>query len=106
MTLNMIGEMSRLIGIWNSDPGDSSGVESCGRATLEFRADGSLVYTVHESDRDQVMLLRFRLGETGFIVTDQPSSPRTETTAYEITPDSKLVLAFGGEKARYVGVPR
>jgi hypothetical protein len=102
----MTGEISKLIGIWSSDPADSSGVESYGTATLEFGADGSLIYTVHESDRDQVMLLTFRVEEPGFIVTDQPSAPHPEKTAYEITFEGKLLLAFGGERSRYVRVSR
>jgi hypothetical protein len=102
----MTDEMSKLIGKWNSDAGDAPGQHSYGKATLEFGADGSLVYTIHESDRDQVMLLTFRLEEPGIIVTDQPSSPRPERTAYEVTPQGKLILAFGGEESRYVRVSR
>jgi hypothetical protein len=98
----MNNEISKLIGRWRSDSADASGLDSYGRTTLEFGADGSLVYTVYEPDRDQVILLTFRIEEPGFILTDQPSAPRQEKTAYEITQDGKLVLAFGGEKSRYV----
>jgi hypothetical protein len=102
----MNGEMEKLIGTWESDPRDTPGMESYGKATLEFGGDGSLVYTVHERDRDQVMVLTFRVDEPGFIVTDQPSAPRPEKTEYKITSDGKLELAFGGEKSRYVRISR
>lgn len=98
--------MDNLIGTWKSDPGDPSGRGSYGNATLEFGADGSLVYAVHERDRDKVMVLSFRVEEPGFIVTDQPSAPRPEKTAYEMTSDGKLVLAFGGERSRYIRVAK
>lgn len=102
----MNGEMEKLIGTWESDPRDTSGVESYGKAILKFGADGSLVYTVHEHDRDQVMMLTFRVDDPGFIVTDQPSAPRPERTEYKITSDGKLELTFGGEKSSYVRVSR
>lgn len=104
MTMMRNGEMEQLIGIWKSDPEDETALESYGRVTLEFKASGSLIYTIHESDRDNMMLLTFREGEPGFIITDQPSAPHPERTAYEITPDGKLILVFGGEKSRYVRV--
>jgi len=98
----MNSEMDRLLGTWKSDYDLSSGLGTSSETTLKFGADGSLTYRIHESDRDQVMLLTFRVEEPGFIVTDQPSSPRQEKTAYEITSDGKLILAFGNEKSRYV----
>jgi len=102
--LQKSSELASLIGTWKSDPEDKPGVESYGKATLEFGGDGSLVYTVHEHDRDQVMVLTFRVDEPGFIVTDQPSAPRPEKTEYKITSDGKLELAFAGEKSRYIRV--
>ena len=100
----MSRDSEQLLGIWKSDPRDRTGVQSYGSATLEFGSDGSLLYTVHESDRDQTMRLTFRVEEPGFIITDQPSQPHEERTAYELTLEGKLVLAFGGEKSVYVRV--
>lgn len=93
-----------LIGRWESDPVDFSGMGSYGKVTIEFAADGSLTYSVHERDRDRVMILTFLLEEPGFIVTNQPSAPRPEKTAYEITADGKLILEFGGKRSRYVRI--
>ena len=80
---------------------DIAGAQSYGKVTLKFLPDGTLLYVIHQTDRDQVIRLTFRV-EPGFIVTDQPSQPRPEKTAYEFTEDGKLVLAFGGERSRYV----
>lgn len=47
------------------------------------------------------MRLTFRV-ELGFIITDQPSAPRAERTAYELTPEGGLILHWGSEKSHYV----
>jgi hypothetical protein len=47
------------------------------------------------------MFLTFRV-DGGILVTDQPSSPRQERTAYSIGPDGKLTLWFGGQRSVYV----
>jgi hypothetical protein len=46
------------------------------------------------------MLLTFGV-ELGFIVTNQPSLPRSEKTAYEVTRDGRLVLNFSGQRSVY-----
>jgi hypothetical protein len=69
-------------------------------AHTKFESDGTLRYTVHGIGRDEVILLTYRV-ESGFIITNQPSHPRPERTAYEITADGKLVLNFGGQKSLY-----
>jgi hypothetical protein len=99
----MTGQGTELVGTWKSDPTDSAGTGAYGEATLKFGADGTLLYIVHESDRDQIMRLTYR-AEPGFIVTDQPSEPRSERTEYHIGEDGILVLAFGGRKSRYLKV--
>ena len=96
-------QTNQLLGTWHSDPIDGAGTQAYGDVTLKFQEGGTLLYVVHESDRDQIMRLTFRV-EPGFIVTDQPSQPRVERTAYEFTADGKLILSFGGEKSRYVRV--
>jgi hypothetical protein len=97
----MTTHANELIGTWRSDPDDAEGRQAYGNVTLKFHSDGMLLYMIHESGRDQVIRLTFRV-EPGFIVTDQPSMPKPERTPYEFTPDGKLVLAFGGEKSRYI----
>src|SRR5215469_14045479 len=96
----MTGDRDRLIGVWKIDEQDAAAVQRYGNSTLEFGMDGTLRYTVHENGNDQIMLLTFQV-EPGFIITNQPSHPRPEKTAYEVTQEGKLVLNFGGEKSVY-----
>lgn len=101
--IEMSSQTGELLGTWKSDPQDEAALCSYGRATLKFGSDGSFLYKIHEAEKDHVMRLTFRL-ESGFIVTDQPSEPRLERTAYELTSDGKLVLTFGGETSRYIRI--
>lgn len=94
---------AELLGTWKSDPSDSAGASAYGNVTLKFGADGTLLYIVHDSERDQIMRLTYR-AEPGFIITDQPSQPRPERTEYRIDDDGALELAFGGRRSRYVKV--
>lgn len=99
MTQEKLSIDSRLLGRWISEPaGRSSGGEV---TSLEFLDDGSLTYTTHGLEKNQVMLLRFRTeGET--IVSDQESSPHEERTPYSFTDDGKLMLLYGAELSTYV----
>ena len=95
-------QMHALIGTWGSDPADA-GAQNYGSLTLKFLSDGNLLYIIHGDGKDQIIRLTFRL-DSNFIITDQPSNPRSERTAYEFTEDGKLVLTLGQEKSRYVRV--
>lgn len=97
----MNDQENTLVGTWKSDPNDKEGAEMYGRVTLNFGADGSLLYITHGDEHDQIIKLTYRVGH-GVIVTDQPSQPQIETTEFELTPDGHLLLAFGGHKSRYV----
>jgi hypothetical protein len=92
-----------LIGTWKSAPNHSTSASTYGDITLKFGADETLLYIIHEQDRDQIIRLTYHI-EPGFIVTDQPSKPRSERTEYQLGEDGVLVLAFGGRKSRYVKV--
>jgi len=94
-------EPSELIGIWISDSDDVEGTREFGRATLDFQSDGRLTYTTHLPGKDQKMFLTFRV-DRGVLVTNQPSAPREDRTAYSFTADGKLVLWFGGQRSIYV----
>ncbi len=90
-----------LVGSWTSDPEDLDGIETFGRVSLEFSAGGSLTYTIHGDRGDQTSLLTY-VAEGGVIETDQPSQPRRERTAYELTPDGRLMLWFGRQRSVYL----
>ena len=95
-------QMRSLMGTWRSDSGDA-GARNYGSVTLKFSPDGTLLYIIHGDDKDQIIRLTFRL-DSNFIITDQPSKPRSERTSYEFTKDGKLVLTLGREKSCYVRV--
>ena len=99
----MSSQINELLGTWKTDPQDEESLRSYGRVTLKFGCDGSLLYTVHHAEKDQVMRLTFRL-ESGFIVTDQRSHPHPERTGYELTSDGRLVLTFGDQRVSYTRV--
>jgi len=99
----MVVQGTELVGTWQSAPNDTKGASAYGNVTLKFGGDGTLLYIIHESDRDQIMRLAYRT-EPGLIITDQPSEPRSERTEYQIGEDGVLVLALGGRRSRYVKV--
>jgi len=93
--------MDKILGVWVTDPTDEEGRAALGHATLNFCDNGLLDYTSHRPDRDEVMLLTFRI-EGCYLITNQPSAPHEERTAFTITDDGKLTLSFGGVSSRYV----
>jgi hypothetical protein len=95
------GEVLDLVGTWISDPEDVEGLREFGRVTLDFQPDGQLTYTAHAEGKDQNIFLTFRIDD-GILVTNQPTAPREERTAYSVTPDGKLVLWFGGQRSVYI----
>jgi hypothetical protein len=93
-------EGTEFVGTWRSDPSDSEGGSAYGDVTLKFSAD-VLLYIVHEKQGDQIIRLTYRT-EPGVIITDQPSQPRVERTAYHFGEDGALILSFGGKTSRYL----
>ena len=92
---------SQLVGRWITDPTDKEALKDYGPATLVFTESGDLRYIIHAEDKNQIMLLTYRI-ENGTLITNQPSEPREERTEFFLTPDGKLVLDYGGTKAHYV----
>ena len=90
-----------LIGRWTSDPDDTDSLSEFGRSTLVFGPDCKLVYIMHGEKKDDIVLLIYRV-EAGIIITNQPSAPQEERTAFRITPEGALVLEFGGIPSRYL----
>ena|SRR5690348_7507434 len=84
-------EAKNLIGSWESDVRDHPTTTSVGRVRMEFYPDGILAYVTFENERAQIMKLTYRIaGNT--IVTDQPSSPGTETTRFELSGQTLKLL--------------
>jgi hypothetical protein len=84
-----------LRGKWRSEGSD--------RTTLNFKEGGMLEYTIPGADKDQIIFLTYRI-EGSVLITDQPSHPREERTTFQLTPDGKLRLAYGGEEGVYAKV--
>lgn len=53
-------ESERLLGNWRTDPRDRWSLNEFGDVSLNFDATGSLVYTIHLPDKDQIMRLIYR----------------------------------------------
>jgi transcriptional/translational regulatory protein YebC/TACO1 len=66
--------------------------------TMTFTSDGKLVYVIHQRQSDQIMNLVFSV-DGDYIVTNQPSSPRPESTKFWFDDEGQLVLDYGGSKA-------
>jgi hypothetical protein len=90
-----------LVGAWVVDRSDARALADLGDVLLEFGDGGGLLYTIRGADKDQIMKLHYRV-EGAAILTDQPSAPRVERTAYSLSDDGILTLAFGGSPYRFV----
>ncbi len=93
----------RLLGTWQTDPGDSESLRRFGRVTQIFRPDGTMAYVVHEGGNDRAMLLVYRT-EGSTLITDQPTFPREDRARYQIEGDLLLVTSVEGGTSRYVRV--
>ena len=90
-----------LIGRWIADKSDTRTISELGDVLLEFDEDGSLAYIVRLEDRQQIIQLRYHI-DGDVIVTDQPSAPRVERTAFSLSDDEVLTLSFVGVPYRFV----
>lgn len=76
-----------LIGEWKSDSD-----KEYGEVSMHFNADDTLVYSVSENGKKQIINLIYWI-EGGYLCTDQPSAPKVEKTEAEIK-DNKLILNY------------
>ena len=89
-----------LLGVWEADENDHATITDLGKVRLNFRADGQLSYAIHAGDRWQVMNLHYHT-EGSTLITDQPSAPRIEHTAFSLSNDGVLTLAFDGKPYKF-----
>ena len=88
---------SPLLGCWHLTCADPA-LQMNEPVELEFRPSGELIYSVDAGGEWQILRLTFRVdGEV--LVTDQPSNPREERTAFALQDLYTLVLDYGGAKA-------
>ena len=95
------GTPKNLIGKWVSDTQGSEEARIYGQVIMEFKHDGQLIYTIHDKDKDQIILLTYLVND-GFIVTNQPSHPHEERTPFSFTPDGRLSLMYDGTLSYFV----
>ena len=68
---------------------------------MSFYPDGSLVYKIIYNDKTQIMNLTYYT-RNGFIISNQPSKPKEETTKYYFENNyTVLCLEFEGELTKF-----
>ena len=93
---------TRLLGTWRLVKSEGS-IETGNGVTLTFTRDGKLVYVIHQDHSDQIMNLVFSV-DGDSLVTNQPSSPRPESTNFSFDDEGQLVLDYGASKAWFARV--
>lgn len=91
-----------LIGHWRTDPSDEFTIQSFGSISMNFKANGELIYTVHEEEKDQIGLLTYEI-DGNLLVTNQPSHPRKEASKFNMV-DGKLELIYDGIVSKFIKV--
>ena len=96
--------IERLLGTWQLDAADEH-LEMNDPVEMEFRPGGELIYAVQAGGSWQIMRLTYRV-EGSRLITDQPSSPREESTAFKFDAGGALVLDYGGATTVFVRGPK
>jgi len=65
---------------------------------MEFQSGGTLLYTITEDQKTQIIRLTYKV-EGATLITDQPSSPRLERTTYAFQSDDVLLLEHSDGRA-------
>ena len=90
----------RLEGIWTSDMEDETTKNSIGNVTMTFTKNGKLLYDIRDGERVQRMnMVYWTSGDT--LYSDQPSSPRQESTKYKIDNNGSLTLEYEGTITKF-----
>ncbi|MFE0759010.1 hypothetical protein ACFW16_33940 [Inquilinus sp. NPDC058860] len=89
-----------LIGAWEVDREDARALADLGDVLSKFDEYGDLTYTIRSRHKHQIIKLLYRI-EGSVIITDQPSSPRTERTQFSLSDDGVLTLTFDGVPYRF-----
>jgi hypothetical protein len=93
-----------ILGCWVLDPNDVNSFEVYGDISLEFKANGELIYTIHSAIKDEIIVMAYEI-KGSLLITDQPSSPKKEETEFKMISEDRLELFFGGERSIYVRKP-
>ncbi|WPU99898.1 hypothetical protein SNE26_28215 [Mucilaginibacter sp. cycad4] len=93
---------NELIGTWKLDETNLEALEIYGNTSMEFKDNGELLYTVNEGDKKQHVFMTYEV-QGNKLLTDQPSSPKQETTQFAIV-DNRLELYFDGVKSVFIRI--
>jgi hypothetical protein len=85
-----------LCGNWVLDESDQRGLAELGDVLLEFEENGNLTYVIRSDDKTQKILMTYEVHGSN-LITDQPSAPNRESTAFSFLNDNLMVLEFGDE---------
>lgn len=88
---------SALIGEWKLVRSEGSAHVGVEGVTIVFTDDGKLIYTIHESDKKQIINLIYHVSGN-VLLTDQPSHPKVERTTFDFELNGQLVLNYSGGK--------
>jgi len=86
----------RFLGAWRLFR--SEGVDFGESVTMEFQSGGTLLYTITEDQKTQIIRLTYKV-DGATLITDQPSSPRLERTSYAFQSDDVLLLEHSDGRA-------
>jgi hypothetical protein len=95
-------DLSPFVGLWRLMETDGP-YETARGVEVEFHPGGQLTYTIHQAEKQQLILLTWRL-EGGFVVTDQPSQPAEQRSKFEFRGPNELVLELEGSTTRLIRV--
>ena len=93
---------ARLFGTWRLQQSKQD-LTAAEETVAEFSPDGNLTYSITQGGKTGIMKMTYRV-EGGFILSDQPSSPREEKTEYRIESDGSLVLIYDAQPSRFLRV--
>ena len=95
--------MSSLIGCWRLVTA-SADLGLAGEDEMQFKDEENLIYAVDAGNKWQLMLLTYRIdGEE--IVSNQPSQPRYERSAFRFTDSGELVMKYKNGEAVFRRIP-
>jgi len=64
---------------------------------------GRMIYGILENEKWQLAILSYRV-DGNFIISDQPSSPKEERTAFSFSDPDRLIMEWGGETSTFMRI--
>jgi hypothetical protein len=90
-----------LIGSWVLM--DSSNDETDDYVEVLIEESGRMIYGIFENEKWQLAILSYRV-DGNFIISDQPSQPNEERTAFSFSEPDRLKMEYGGETSTFMRI--